>query len=110
MSWPESRYATRWPTQHERPGGPVALLEQVLANLPALPDAACRDADPVMFDADTLDRAADVAAALAICDRCPVLARCHAFVASEPPGRLSGVIAGMWFTASHNGAQEGDQP
>jgi hypothetical protein len=109
MSWPEERYATRWPSRNERPAGPVALLEQVLADQPAMPEAACRGRAG-LFDADTLDRARDAAEALAICDGCTALARCHAFAASEPPGRLSGVIAGMWFTASHDGAQKGDQP
>lgn len=108
MSWPES-YAPKWPTRHERPTGPVALLERVLANLPAMPDAACiGHAD--LFDAETLDRAADAAEALAICDRCPALDRCHRWAASQPRARLIGVVGGAWYVASKHGPEKGSQP
>jgi hypothetical protein len=109
MSWPQERYATRWPSRHERPAGSLALLERVLANLPAMPDAACIG-HAELFDADTVDRATDAAEALALCDRCPELDRCHRWAASQPHGRLTGVVAGAWFIPSEHKAQRGSQP
>jgi hypothetical protein len=109
MSWPENGYATRWPSRHERPAGSLALLERVLAELPAMPDAACQGRAE-LFDADTLDRAADAAKALAICDGCPALSQCERFTAQQPRSRLFGVWAGSWYLAGHNGAQNGSQP
>jgi hypothetical protein len=60
---------------------------------PELQQAACKYADPKLFDATSGDRAED---ALSYCDRCPVVTACHDYVL---PARshFDGVAAGkIW--------------
>ncbi|WP_408066415.1 WhiB family transcriptional regulator [[Mycobacterium] nativiensis] len=66
--------------------GAVRLLIAALADVPYLPDAACRQR------AELFDRAADgdkLAAdqAVAICGRCPVVNQCAAWIARTHPRR-----------------------
>jgi hypothetical protein len=76
----------------------LADLLDALASGPNLHGAACtthRD----LFDACLVRSAGpdSYAAAAAICDRCPVLAQCAAWVATLPPrARPFGVTAGVF--------------
>lgn len=81
-----------------RADGAVGLLT-ALAGAPALPGARCRGRahlfDPVEFAESPIVLQQRHAQALALCERCPALNRCRAWVDSLPPGkRPRGVVAG----------------
>lgn len=67
-----------------------ADLFAALAAVPRLEGAKCLRRWE-LFDSDQPD---DVAAAIELCGRCPCAVRCRAFVDSQPPNSLSGVVAG----------------
>jgi Transcription factor WhiB len=95
-TWP-----SMWnPRRKEQPVGPVALLEQILADQPKLEGAACRNHDPARFDLDTDGRGAeaeDILACIEICESCPVLRQCREWVLGPDSGSLIGVVAGIYF-------------
>jgi integrase len=62
------------------------LLEAVLAGLPRLPGARCRDRY-ALFDSVDDD---DHAHAAAICRSCPALAQCRNWAQAQPDGALRG--------------------
>lgn len=75
----------------------LELLERVLHGVPRLPGAACRDADPRLFDGVTPE---DAAAAKALCAACPALADCADWSATLLPSRrLHGIVAGKRYGA-----------
>jgi hypothetical protein len=77
-------------------------LDDILAAVgaaPALPGAKCRGRhhlfDPAGLSEDPNTVAARHALALSLCEHCPALARCEAWLESLPPRRRPhGVIAG----------------
>jgi hypothetical protein len=76
----------------------VAELLEAIAAAPNLHGAACAD-HRALFDACLTRTAgpASYAAAAAVCDRCPVLAACAAWVDGLPPrARPFGVTAGVF--------------
>lgn len=78
------------------PEGAVRLLAAILAGIPALPGAACRDRWE-LFDASTSGHHEAAEAAVAICARCPVLTTCQAWAAHDyPQKRPAGVLAGVY--------------
>ena len=80
----------------------TALLAAVLADLPQLDGAACRDRAP-WFDVDHVgdetddQRAARLAAAAAVCRRCPALAPCRDLVRRLPAAQRRGVWGGQVY-------------
>lgn len=78
--------------------GTIALLAKVLAGLPALQRAACRDQSE-LFDPQQHGELADNAAArhahaVEICRGCPALAQCRAWADRiQPTRRPGGVLA-----------------
>jgi Transcription factor WhiB len=75
----------------------------------ALPGAACRSADPVLFFPEPGDTAAE-AQALAVCAGCPVRARCYARAVQN--GERWGIWGGVNFAATEvsRGAGPGQEP
>jgi hypothetical protein len=74
------------------PGGAVALLSRVLADMPRLDGAACAGHFG-LFDSDDCD---DLAYALTICQECPALDACAQWLVSLPKScRPEGVVAGI---------------
>jgi hypothetical protein len=68
----------------------VGLFVALGRAIPALPKALCRNHLDV-FDSEDPEK---VAEAVTICTRCPEFDSCAAWVATQPPRSLSGVIAG----------------
>ncbi|WP_326548705.1 hypothetical protein QGN32_11625 [Mycolicibacterium sp. ND9-15] len=84
--------SSRRPVDAHRPGW-LTLTATVLHGTPRLEGAACRDR-PWLFDADD---AASRDAALRLCQRCPSLTDCAAWVRSLPyASRPPGVVAGRY--------------
>ncbi|MCF6386029.1 WhiB family transcriptional regulator [Mycobacterium sp. MBM] len=72
----------------------VDLLAVVLRQLPALPGALCRNRSE-LFDSE---EPADVATAVSLCERCPALDACRAWVTGlSYPARPAGVVAGRRY-------------
>lgn len=108
MSWPES-YAPKW-TAPDRPVGMLPLLEKILTGVPKLDGARCVG-KPELFDVASLDRVADAAEALALCESCAAIDTCGRYADSQSRRRrLRGVIAGRWYLRPKNGAQNSFQP
>lgn len=65
-------------------------------------EGLCRS-DPNRFDFDKLPRETDdqradrLAAAVATCERCPVLAACRRWAKAQPQNTFHGVVAGQRF-------------
>lgn len=83
-------------------GGPpwVELLSAVLRRAPRLPKALCRR-QPNLFDADDpdpIERENQQREAMRLCNACPQLEECRAWVDSLPKSsRPHGVVAGrVW--------------
>jgi hypothetical protein len=68
----------------------VALLAEVLADVPRLPGALCA-ADPQRHDSADGE---GIAAAVALCRRCPCLAACGTWASQQR--HLVGVVAGRY--------------
>jgi hypothetical protein len=79
--------------------GWLGLTAEILYPTNSLPDAACARslAHIKTFDID-LDNPDPqrVAAAKAICSRCPVLSPCAQWAADAAPGTVAGVVGGTW--------------
>jgi hypothetical protein len=68
------------------------LLREVAHSIPHLPGARCRGQHQIFDETDDPDT---IEACLYVCERCPVLADCQAFVDSlKPSQRPRGVCAG----------------
>lgn len=79
--------------------GVVDLLAVVLAGLPVLPGAACREQRVVFAAAEDGDPGA-VEAAQAICATCPAVGACTAWLSSLPEAdRPLGVVGGQQIEA-----------
>ncbi|MBS9533542.1 WhiB family transcriptional regulator [Mycobacterium sp. M1] len=77
-------------------GDPVKLLAVILAGVPHLPGAACRDHVAVFDAAADGDRQA-AQEAIKVCQSCPVREQCAQWAASAYPHRRpGGVIAGHY--------------
>lgn len=83
----------------------VDLLVLVLRGLPPLPGAACVG-KAELFESD---RPADVATAGSLCERCPSLDPCRAWVSSlSYEARPTGIVAGRrWKRDSFNRCDSG---
>ena len=81
-----------WPTRHERPTGDIALIAEIVRGSPKL-DAACKRADPLIFDTVYDD---DVAVAAGICRRCAVRLRCREW-ALKSVDDIEGTVGGLVF-------------
>lgn len=72
----------------------IDLLMLVLQRVPKLPGALCRGR-PRLFDSE---EPADVAEAVALCERCPALDACRAWADGlSYPARPPGVVAGRRY-------------
>jgi hypothetical protein len=68
----------------------IDLMAKILAGIPALPNAMCRD-DAELFSSD---EPADIEAAKELCSWCGERQNCADWVASLPPNTVSGVVGG----------------
>lgn len=82
----------------------LSLLTEILHGTPSLPDAVCRDW-PLVFDAATYRTdepdmdAYVIGTAVRLCNACPALDRCRAWLDSLPASdRPPGVVAGRITT------------
>ena len=75
--------------------GIVALLAELGAHTPALPNALCRN-HTALFDREDAE---GIAEAITLCGRCSDRQPCAAWAASMNPNRLFGVIAGRRYSS-----------
>lgn len=81
----------------------VALACKVLAGLPKFPRKPLCAGRPHLFDGDD---PAGIDTAIAMCNICPCLESCKAWVATQAPNQLSGVLAGVVHTHPADQRQE----
>ncbi|OBK91482.1 hypothetical protein [Mycolicibacter sinensis] len=79
------------------PEGAVQLLSAILAGVPALPGAACRDRLETFDAAASGDREA-AEAAVEICRACPAFVACERWAErAYPQKKPAGVLAGQFI-------------
>ena len=89
---------------------PLAELFGAIAHTPQLPGALCVNPDArALFDASTaVGRSTARDEALRICQRCPALMPCRAWVSGLPPdARPAGVVAGVYVGVRRKPRQPG---
>ena len=80
--------------------GELALLIELLRDMPALPDALCRGRS-ALFDGGTGTSTAPDAAEL--CSHCPEFAACTDWARRQAPTSLTGVWAGRVYPTHTDG-------
>ncbi|MDW5610010.1 MULTISPECIES: WhiB family transcriptional regulator [Mycolicibacterium] len=74
----------------------IGLLHGLARHTPELPGALCRN-NIGLFDSE---RPADVAASIALCERCPALRRCADWADSVDPRYLGGTVGGRHYPST----------